>query len=186
MAAIPQHTGYQVIYGAGTGPNGDRIDVWVEYTTTQDQPGNRTLVKAYFYTALHPGESSGTYDRQNGLVTTRFTVNGVSGTGLADDIPYDFQSTNNIHSLGTFNQYIPHNEDGTKTVSVSGAFTVTSSYITGGTLSASIVLPAIQRGLFRANVSGTWRSCIAYVNVSGTWRQALAYANVSGAWKQGI
>jgi hypothetical protein len=184
MATIPQHAGYQVIYGAGTGSNGDRLDVWVEYTTTQDINNNRSNVKAYFYAALHPGESSDTHGGDG--CTSSFYVNGVKGSSLKSNGGFDFRSTSTVNTLGSFDGYVAHNENGTKTIAISASFTTTSSWITGGTLSGNIVLPTIPRGLFRANVGGVWKSCNVHVNVSGTWRQALAYANVSGTWKQGI
>ncbi len=184
MATIPQNAGYQVIYGTGTGPNGDRIDVWAEYTSVQDQLNNRSLVTARFYAALHPGESSNTYGSSG--CNSAFSVNGLSGTGLKSNGSFDFRSTSVINDLGSFSGYVAHNENGTKTMTVAGSFTTTSDWITGGTLSASITLPTIPRGIMRANVNGTWKSCTAYVNVSGAWKQALAYVNVNGTWKQGL
>lgn len=180
----PIHSGYAIINGAGTGPNGDRIDVWVEYKTTQDINNNRSLVTAYFYAALHPGESSDTYGSSG--CNSFFSVNGVSGTGLKKNGNYDFRSTSTINSLGTFAGYVPHNSDGTKTIAITGSFTTKSSWITGGSISRSVTLPTIPRGLMRVNVAGVWRDAQVYANVNGVWRPTQAYANVNGVWRYGV
>ena len=58
----PVHSGYTIINGAGTGPNGDRIDVWIEYLVhSQSIELNRSRVIAFFYAALRPGKSSDTW-----------------------------------------------------------------------------------------------------------------------------
>ena len=47
----PVHSGYSIINGAGTGPNGNRIDVWIEYAVIsqdiveQHIPGDRVLLR---------------------------------------------------------------------------------------------------------------------------------------------
>ena len=52
---VPVHTGYTIVNGTGTGPNGHRIDVWVEYLLGQaEMAGNCTPITAYFSAALNP------------------------------------------------------------------------------------------------------------------------------------
>lgn len=139
----PVHSGYTIINGAGTGPNGGRIDVWAEYKLgTQSQSGNYTPITAYFYAALNPSYSS-TTSYASGL-NSQFKVNGAAGTGVSDGA-YDFTSSTKVNLLGSFSGNIPHDADGTKTVTVTGSFTTVSSYITGGTLSATVTLPSIAR-----------------------------------------
>jgi hypothetical protein len=177
------HSGYTIINGAGTGPNGDRIDVWIEYITTQDVINNRSRIIAYFYAALHPGESSATYG-SNGCNSV-FSVDGVSGINLKSNGSYDFRDADTLNLLGTFDGYVAHNDDGTKTVTLSGSFATPSDYITGGSASGNVTLPAIPRG-FRVKVGGVWKVAVPYVKVGGTWKQAIAYGKVGTAWKQGI
>lgn len=132
-----------IIYGEGTGPNGDRIDVWIEWELiSQDKTNNKSRVIAYFYTALKDGCSSGTYG-SNGCYSS-FSVNGVSGTDLRDSGAFDFRVTTPM-LMGSFDGWIPHNSDGTKTISMSGSFTTKSDWITGGNVSGNVTLTAIPR-----------------------------------------
>lgn len=139
----PVHSGYTILNGAGTGANGNRIDVWVEYKLgAQSQSGNYTPITAYFYAALNPGYSS-TTSYYTGL-NSSFSVNGAAGTGVSNGA-YDFTASSKVNLLGSYSGNIPHNADGTKSVAITGSFTTASSYITGGTISATVTLPAIAR-----------------------------------------
>lgn len=180
----PVHSGYTILNGAGTGPNGDRIDVWIEYIEqSQDVATNRTRIIAYFYTARRSGQSSDTWG-SNGC-TSLFSVNGVSGTNLKNNGSYDFRGTTPI-LLGSFDGWIAHNEDGTKSIIMAGSFTTKSDWITGGSVSKSVVLPTINRGLVRVRVGGTWRTGLAYVRVSGSWRLGQVFTRAGGTWRRGI
>lgn len=144
MARVtPVNAGYTIINGSGTGTNGNRIDVWMEYQLGQQSiSGNYTPITVYFYAALSPGyQSSTALDR--GL-NSKLTVDGKAGTGVTNGA-YSFESVSNINALGSFIGNIPHNADGTKTVSIEGSFTTASTYISGGNLSGSITLPTIPR-----------------------------------------
>lgn len=179
--STPVHSGYTIVSGAGTGPNGDRIDVWVEYkVTAQSTENNTSTLSAYFYACLADGQSSSTYGGDG--CNSTFSINGVSGTNLKSNGSYDFRTQTPV-LMGTFDGTITHTEDGSKTVAVAGSFTTPSDYITGGSVSANVTLPTINRGIMWVNVGGTWKLALVYVNVSGTWKQALVYTNVSGTWK---
>ena len=181
---IPIHSGYTIINGSGTGTNSDRIDVWIEYAViSQDKENNRSRVTAYFYTALKDGESSGTWSSDEGY--SSFSVNGVSGTGLWNDHAYDFRETTPMR-LGSYNGYITHTEDGTKTIAMTGSFSTESSHISGGNVSGNVTLPTIDRGLFRVRRSGAWVIGIPYIKSGGTWRQGQAYVKAGGIWKNGV
>lgn len=139
----PVHSGYTIINGSGTGSNGGRIDVWVEYALgTQSVIGNYTPITAYFYAALNPSYSSTTKNARG--LNTAFSVNGTAGTTISNGA-YDFTSSESVNLLGSFSGNIPHNSDGTKTVAITGSFTTLSSYISGGNISATVLLPAIPR-----------------------------------------
>jgi hypothetical protein len=144
MATIPQHSGYSVITGSGTGPNGDRIDVWIEWRVTEQEiDNNRSYVRAYFYAALKSGYTTSTWGGSG--CYSSFSVGGVSGTGLKNNGAYDFRSPSIVNSLGTFAGWVNHKSDGTKSVTFSGSFTTSSSWITGGSASGSRSLPTIPR-----------------------------------------
>lgn len=145
MARVtPVNAGYTIINGSGTGTNGNRIDVWMEYKLgTQSIAGNYTPVTVYFYAALSPGYQSNTaLDR--GL-NSSLIVDGKAGTGVSNGA-YSFESVNNINVLGSFIGNIAHAEDGTQTIKISGSFTTLSDYISGGNVPEfTINLPAIPR-----------------------------------------
>ena len=139
----PVHSGYTIINGSGTGSNGGRIDVWVEYSLgSQSVTGNYTPITAYFYAALNPGYSSTTSNARG--LTASFSVGGTAGTAVTNGA-YDFTSPAKVNLLGSFSGNIPHNSDGTRQVSFAGSFTTLSAYISGGNLSAAVTLPTIPR-----------------------------------------
>ena len=96
----PIHSGYTILNGTGTGSNGGRIEVWAEYSVTeQSVEGNSSRVKAYFYAALRAGQSSST-QYSSGL-SSSFRVDGTAGSGVENGA-YDFTSPANLHLLGSF------------------------------------------------------------------------------------
>ncbi len=139
----PVNTGFTILEGVGTGANGHRIDVWAEYAFGQsDTVANTTPITVYFYTALNPAYTSATVSNHG--LDSALQVGGVAATGVSGGA-YDFRSSENIHLLGFFTGDMPHGEDGTGTVRITGSFTTASSYISGGNLAATVALPAIAR-----------------------------------------
>lgn len=153
----PVNSGYTVINGQGTGTNGSRIDVWVEYTVvSQDHSKNTSDIRAYFYAALAPDQTSNTA-LDHGLAST-FTVDGISGT-VWSNISYDFTkpgvpcvTSSDVDAqgvkrnyLGSFVGTITHDTNGKKSVTIKGSFTTQSSYISGGNIEATIDLPRINK-----------------------------------------
>lgn len=145
MARVtPVNAGYTIISGNGTGPNGNRIDVWMEYQLgEQSITGNYTPITVYFYAALASGQTSSTaldYGMDSSLM-----VDGIAGTGVSNK-GYYFTDPNYVNSLGSFSGNILHNADGTRSIKISGSFTTKSTYISGGNVSeVTIVLPTIPR-----------------------------------------
>lgn len=171
----PVHAGYTIINGAGTGTNGNRIDVWAEYRITgQDSVKNTSALSVYFYAALNSFYTS-TTQNQTGL-NSALQVGGMAGTGVQAGA-YDFTSASKINLLGSFTGSIPHNIDGSKTISVSGSFSTKSTYISGGAVSGSIALPQIPRasavGATAAHIGQT--SMIAIASKSSAYTHTLAY-----------
>lgn len=153
----PVHSGYTILNGSGTGSNGGRIDVWVEYSLgTQSVTGNYTPVTAYFYAALNPSYSSTTSNARG--LNSSFFVDGAAGSGVSDGA-YDFTASSKVNLLGSFSGNISHNADGTKQVQFAGSFTTLSSYISGGSVSAAVTLPTIAQNFDPPVVSGTAEDC---------------------------
>lgn len=139
----PIHSGYTILNGTGTGSNGGRIEVWAEYSVTeQSVEGNSSRVKAYFYAALRAGQSSST-QYSSGL-SSSFRVDGTAGSGVENGA-YDFTSPANLHLLGSFEGEIAHDSDGSKRIAIEGSFSTRSTYISGGSVSGTVTLPAIAR-----------------------------------------
>lgn len=163
----PVHAGYTIINGSGTGSNGGRIDVWVEYLVgDQDVAGNRSRLTAYFYTALNPSYTSST-SYYTGL-NSDFTVDGAAANAVTGGA-YDFTSSAKVNLLGSFDGWIAHSADGTKTVPLTGSFTTVSSYISGGSVSGSVTLPTIPRAAAVSPAAVTLGS-----SCQVTWTPALA------------
>ena len=178
----PVHAGFTIVNGNGTGINGNRIDVWAEYKLgTQNPSGNYTPITVYFYAALRSGyQSSTALDR--GL-DSALKVDGKAGIGVQNGA-YSFESVNNINALGSFTGNISHNAIGTKTVSIQGSFTTESSYISGGSVSASLVLPAIPRastlGATDADIGKTSVIAVSVKSAGYTHSIHYSFGNLSG------
>ncbi|MHB1316178.1 MAG: DUF859 family phage minor structural protein [Christensenellales bacterium] len=142
--STPVHGGYTIINGSGTGPNGYRIDVWVEYlVASQSIENNISHIIAYFYACLNPSYASSTYGG-NGCYSS-FSVDGVWGSNLKSNGNFDFRDSDVLNLMGTYEGDVTHNADGAKNLSFNGSFTTPSSYITGGNVSGSPALPTIPR-----------------------------------------
>ena len=143
MRSSPINPGYSIINGSGSGPNGGRIDVWIEYTYTQEEANNRSYVTAYFYAELNPSYASSTWGSSG--CYSAFNVDGASGSNLKSNGSYDFRSSSTLNLLGSYSGYIAHNADGTKSISMTGSFSTSSSYITGGNVGGTMPLTTIPR-----------------------------------------
>jgi hypothetical protein len=122
------------ITGSATGSNASRIAVWININETQiDIPNNRSYVVADAYTQVKPGESSSTYDND---APWTFKINGSTvqtGEGI------DYRSSN-LNHIGHWAGWITHGSDGKATVTTSVSFSISSSYVSGGSASGSLVL----------------------------------------------
>lgn len=177
----PVHAGYTILNGAGTGANGNRIDVWVEYKLgTQSVTGNYTPISAYFYAALNPSYTSST-SYASGL-NSSFTVDGKAGTAVSNGA-YDFSSAAKVNLLGSFSGNIAHGADGTKSVRFLGSFTTVSSYISGGSIDKTVSLPAIARASSVTAQGATLGSacCVSWTPASAGYSFTLGFS--LGDWK---
>lgn len=193
----PINSGYTVVdTGVGTGTNGDRIDVWVEYHIGEANVGeNYTPFTAYFYAALKTGQTSSTA-YVNGLAAT-FTVDGNAGTGWVN-IGYDFTVpgapcvastavdddgvTRNY--LGKFSGNIYHDEEGKKSVTIAGSFTTQSSYISGGNIEITIALPDIARGVVYIFDGESFSKYAPYVYNGTEWERYAPYVYADDEWQR--
>ena len=169
------HAGYTIVNGSGTGINGNRIDVWMEYQLGQPSLSeNYTPITVYFYAALGENQQSGTaldYGMDSAL-----KVDGQPGTGVTNK-GYYFTDSSRVNFLGSFTGNIPHNADGTKTLTLEGSFTTRSSYISGGAVSAQVELPLIAKASTLGATDGDiGKTAVIAVSVKGgSYCHSIAY-----------
>lgn len=136
----PVNAGYTIINGTGTGSNGNRIDVWLEYkVTSQSVVDNTSQITAVFYAALRSGYASQTWGSSGRSSTVTIDGSAASFSG-----GYDFRTTA-VNALGSQTRTIAHSADGSRQITLSGSFTTRSTYISGGSVSGTIALPTIPR-----------------------------------------
>ena len=160
----PVNSGYTVVVGTTTGNynNGNPsvyVKTWMEYKVLQDSTdiaNNRSRIDVKLYSQVITG-GSGT-----GMANT-YTANNY-GYVVFDNSNKQYLSTTYDFNNFALNKFadatltIPHNADGTKTITLQGAFSTISGTwtITGGSASASITLPTIARGTTLTNVTNRY------------------------------
>jgi hypothetical protein len=139
----PVNSGYSVILGSTTGSNGSKVDTWLEYKVlSQSIELNQSTVRVILYSqATFDSSTAHTVTRQFGYVKIDSNQQDYTMTG-----GYDFDN----YKLNKFADYtftVSHNSNGTKTVAMSGAWSDSgwSSFINGGSASASVTLPTIPQ-----------------------------------------
>ena len=137
----PVNSGYTIINGTTQGTNGSKVDTWIEYKVlAQSVQNNTSQVRVVLY-SQSTVSSSTRWD-----VPENFGYVGYNNANKQYlSTTYDF-SNNKINKFGDYTFTISHNADGTKTISLQGAWSTShSTYISGGNVSASVTLPAIPR-----------------------------------------
>lgn len=122
----------------GSGKNGDRINVWIEYTATAVTGGHKITATLYAQTK---SDKKSTTSKNNCGKEASITINGVK-TVLSSNISYDFRDSTGRpkNSWGSATTTVSHTA--AKTIEIKGTFATTSEWITGGTVTGSVTLPA--------------------------------------------
>lgn len=141
----PINTGYTIINGTTSGSNGSKVNTWIEYkVTAQSTVNNTSTLDVYLYSQATTSLST-IWERSGNYGYVQVDNGTKQYTTLSNG--YNFQNKHlNTFAHHTFT--INHNSDGTKTITLKGAWdkgSSTSSYITGGTVSGSVTLPQIAR-----------------------------------------
>lgn len=148
----PVNSGYTYVDGVTTGnynngvPN-TYVKTWMEYLVIQndtDKANNRSRIDVKLYSQVIDGGSS------TGM-SSATTANNYGYVGFDNANQQYLNTTYNFNNFA-LNKFadatltIPHNADGTKTITLQGAFQTLSGTwaITGGSASASVTLPAID------------------------------------------
>ncbi len=137
------------ILGTATGSNADHVDVWIEWQEgTIDYANNRSYVYAWFYAQTKSTASSSTYDNNGG--NSNFYVNSTRVGGIVNG-KIDFRSASPYNRprnvLGTWEDWVTHDPNGNATVTFSGNFSLSSSYISGGNATGMAGLKTIFTGV---------------------------------------
>lgn len=135
-----------VIWGTATGSNADRVNVWIEWYegTPPDYANNRSYVSARFYAQTKSTASSTTYDNNGG--DSDFYVNGTRKSGLVNEA-IDFRSASPynrpLNLLGSWEDWVYRDGNGNAAITFSGSFSLSSSYISGGSATGTATLATI-------------------------------------------
>lgn len=152
--------------------------VFIDYTIAQSIPANTSTIRARI------GFTAGVY----GAITVNqrdcsVTVAGTTKTVAMPSANSDFNSSNTFYSSwAEFS--VPHNSDGTKTISMSGVYNVQATingtyYGSWGTNSASVTLPKIPRGSVLTGVNSiTTDSTGLTVKIDKKLSSAYHYINL--------
>lgn len=148
--STPVNSGYTIINGSTTGSNGSKVNTWVEYKVlSQSIANNQSTVRVVLYSqATFDSSTAHTVTRQFGYVQIGSDQQYYTMTG-----GYDFDNKK-LNKFADHTFTVSHNADGTKTVTIKGAWSDSgwSTYITGGSASASVSLPTIPQ-YATANIS---------------------------------
>lgn len=125
---------------------------------------------------------------------TLLCTNGLSNTGFPKpwsvsigDSDYDGTFTFDFRSstsklIASGSTVVEHDEDGTKTISVTAEVDASPVSIGAGAISDDFTQTRIPRGP-KVEVDGEWTNSVAHVEVDGAWEVCLVYAEVDGAWE---
>lgn len=140
-------------------------------------PGNTSSVPVQ----LQIRKLSGTGAFQTGTSFWDIKIDGVSVA--SGSIPgYDFTAYT-VLVLGGTTATVTHLADGTKSITITGAFGEAAANIGSGTASSgTFVLTNIPRGP-KVEFNGAWVQGLVKVEFNGAWVQGLAYAEYNGAWQ---
>lgn len=145
----PVNSGYNIINGTTTGSNGSKVDTWLEWAITgQSVTNNTSTVRVVLYSAATISSST------KWEVASNFGYVGYdNGNKQYLSTTYDF-SNKQVNKFGDYTYTIAHSSDGTKTVTLQGAWSTShSSYISGGSASGQVTLTRIARASSISNLS---------------------------------
>ena len=137
----PVNSGYNIINGTATGSNKAYVDCWLEWKIlNQSVSANTSTVRVLLYAACTRSS------------TTAWTVAEKYGYVGYDGGNKQYRSTTYnfanyaVNCFGDYTYTISHDSDGTKTVTLEGAWSTShSTYISGGSVSGSVALTTIDR-----------------------------------------
>lgn len=149
----PINAGYTVVDGTTTGSyNMNYVKTWMEYKETVDQANNRSTIHVLLYSQVIDGGASSNM----AIYTTAYNA----GWAGYDDGNRAYWSTTYDYNNKHLNKFadnvltVPHDPDGTKTITLQAGFTTKSTSVTGGSASASVALTPTPQKSVITSVTG--------------------------------
>jgi hypothetical protein len=174
---IPANSATNIISVSDPGWHG-RFRIYVTQLT-QDESTGTSVVRVY-----------GTLFNDNDWRVEHLTPDierHISGSGswYPDPFSIDIAPNYYLHFI-SHNFTIPHDSDGTKSVTFTIHYGLTDTPTFNGDKSISVSmeltpLPIIYCGWVR--VGGIWKKAVPYVRSGGKWHQAVPYVRTGGVWK---
>lgn len=131
------------VNGVCSGSNYTKYSLWAELTVNgQDVTGNKSNVTVTMKAQRNDGVKQSAYNL-NKVNPVSLSVGGI--VRVSEKIGIDTRN-NQIVTLATWTGDVPHNEDGTLSLAVSGGFSLSgTSTLTGGTLDGTVDIDPISR-----------------------------------------
>lgn len=179
----PINAGYTVVDGTTTGSyNMNYVKTWMEYKETVDQANNRSTVHVLLYSQVIDGGATSNM----AIYTTAYDA-GWAGYDNANKsywrTTYDYNNKH-LNKFADNTLTIPHDSDGTKTITLQAGFTTKSSSVTGGSASASVTLtPTPQKSVITSIVGNNYGypSTVNITRYSANFREEVRITGIGVA-----
>lgn len=180
---IPVNDGYSIINGTTTGSNGANVDTWLEYKVlSQSAQNNTSTVRVILYSQSRISSST------KWTAAEKFGYVGYDNSNRQYlSTTYDF-SDYKVNKFGDYTFTIVHGSGGAKTVTLQGAWSTShSTYISGGSVSGSVTLPAIPRyATVKQNISSKTETSVTVKWTSDSIIDYIWYSTNNGSSWTGI
>lgn len=154
----PINTGYSYADGSSTGSYpAAYVGTWMEYKVEQsaaDILANQSKIHVKLYSQILDGGATSGMANYNGVAYNGATVGWDNANVTNIQVSAYNYNNKNLNTFVDTTITVPHNSDGTKTITLQTTFTTRSSTITGGSVSKSITLPTIARKTEISSVNG--------------------------------
>jgi len=134
------------INGSCTGTAASKYNLWIDWSASQSIQNNCSYVNMKMYVQRNDGYSSSAYNLGSNYRYTRYDGGNESGySGTID-------TRNNVQVLLQETNYTTyHNSDGSRSVNLSGGFSMGNTSLSGGSVGETVVLDTIPREAYITN-----------------------------------
>lgn len=157
----------------------------LDWSSTPNNEANTSDVTLKW---IYKKEKTDQYNAYNNSDSTKVTLVIAGNSSGAKVAHFDlrYASVGTESAIATYTVYnIPHNDDGTLSIYVSGSHATGLNWGTKSIGNTLITLDTIPRQSVRIRVNGEWKRAFPYIRVNGEWKKATAYIRANGEWKRG-